>query len=176
MTRAKHFTGEIEWYTPRTYLDAAIAVMGGIDLDPASSEAAQDHVLATRYFTRQDDGLIQRWRGRVFLNPPYAMPFIKNFVDRIVKAYQADEIDEGILLTNYATDTKWFHQAAHACSAICFTRGRISFLQARNGELLEKTAPMHGQAFFYFGPNGHTFEKVFSQHGIVLRHDCGAHS
>lgn len=175
VTRVKGLTGEVEWYTPRLYLDAAIAVMGAIDLDPASSEAAQDHVRATRYFTRQDDGLAQQWHGRVFLNPPYAMPFVREFAAKMVTAYVDGDMDEGILLTNNATDTEWFHMAARACAAICFTRGRISFLQARDGELLEKTAPTHGQAFFYFGPNDHTFEKVFSQHGIVLHHDCEAH-
>lgn len=175
VTRVKGLTGEVEWYTPRLYLDAAIAIMGGIDLDPASSESAQGHVQAASYFTREDDGLSQRWWGRVFLNPPYAMPTVRNFAAKLVTSYVDGDIDEGILLTNNATDTEWFHMAAHACSAICFTRGRISFLQARDGELLEKKAPTHGQAFFYFGPNSHVFEKVFSQHGIVLRHDCEAH-
>lgn len=168
VTRVKGLTGEVEWYTPRPYLDAAITVMGGIDLDPASSEPAQEHVRASSYFTREDDGLTQRWYGRVFLNPPYAMPTVREFAAKLVTSFIDGDIDEAILLTNNATDTEWFHMAARACSAICFTRGRISFLQARDGELLEKTAPTHGQAFFYFGPNDHTFEKVFSQHGIVL--------
>ena len=64
-------SGEIEWYTPRQYLDAAVKVMGAIDLDPASSDAAQYNVQATKYFTLKDDGLSQRWFGRVFCNPPY---------------------------------------------------------------------------------------------------------
>jgi len=175
VTRVKGLTGEVEWYTPRLYLDAAVAVMGDIDLDPASSEAAQEHVGAQRYFTLEDDGLTQQWAGRVFLNPPYAMPFVRDFVSRIVEAYQVGEIDEGILLTNNATDTEWFHQAAHACAALCLTRGRIRFLEASNGDLVEKPSPTHGQAFFYFGPKDNVFEKVFSQHGIVLRHNCEAH-
>jgi hypothetical protein len=168
VTRVRGLTGEVEWYTPGSYLDAAVAVMGGIDLDPASSEAAQNHVGATAYFTRDDDGLAQRWYGRVFLNPPYAMPTIREFTAKMVTSWTDGDMDEGILLTNNATDTEWFHMAARACAAVCFTRGRISFLQARDGELLEKTAPTHGQAFFYFGPKGQVFEKVFSQHGIVL--------
>lgn len=168
VTRVKGLTGEVEWYTPRPYLDAAIAVMGAIDLDPASSDAAQSHVKAGRYYTLTENGLEQSWAGRVFLNPPYAMPYVKNFVAKIVGAYTASEISEGILLTNNATDTEWFHWAAHTCAALCLTRGRIHFLEARNGELVEKTSPTHGQTFFYFGSKTQLFEEVFSEYGIVL--------
>lgn len=168
-TRVKGLTGEIEWYTPRQYLDAAVEVMGGIELDPASSTAAQEHVQADRWFTLAEDGLAQPWTGRVFLNPPYAMPAIKQFTNKLVDSFTAGDVTEAIFLTNNATDTEWFHTAAQAAAAICFTRGRISFLQARDGELLEKCSPTHGQAFFYFGPNARGFKAVFSTFGITLR-------
>lgn len=168
VSRVKGLTGEVEWYTPRKYLDAVVKVMGRIDLDPASSAAAQEHVQADQHFTIEDDGLKQRWHGRVFLNPPYAMPHIKNFVTKMTTAFTEGEFDEGILLTNNATDTAWFHQATDVCTGICFTKGRISFLQARDGELLEKASPTHGQAFFYFGPRLAEFHKVFIEFGTVV--------
>lgn len=167
-TRVKGLTGEIEWYTPRRYLDAAAKVMGGIDLDPASSETAQQHVKAKRYFTMDTDGLRQQWSGRVFLNPPYAMPLIRQFVNKMTSSYVDGEMREGILLTNNATDTEWFHIAASVCAGICFTRGRISFLQARDGDLLEKASPTHGQAFFYFGPDLARFTEVFTEFGSIF--------
>lgn len=168
VSRTKGFTGEVEWYTPRRYLDAAIEVMGPIDLDPASSERAQEHVKAARYFTMDTDGLGQQWSGRVWLNPPYAMPFVDQFINKVSAAYADGEIDEAIVLTNNATDTKWFHTAAAVCAGVCFTRGRIHFLEASDGELVEKGSPTHGQAFFYFGTDLGKFREVFGEFGTVV--------
>src|SRR5262245_13067731 len=45
--RAKSYC---EWYTPPQYIAAARAVLGAIDLDPASSEIAQTTVQAGAFF------------------------------------------------------------------------------------------------------------------------------
>jgi hypothetical protein len=74
------------WCAPQRYLDAAIAVIGQIDLDSASSEIAQRHVQASKYFT-VENGLTKQWHGRVFLNPPYARP--KLFVAKMAKMIES---------------------------------------------------------------------------------------
>jgi hypothetical protein len=57
-------TGENEWYTPDEYLDIVREVLGGIDLDPATSDAAQSKIQATNFFTKNDNGLAHEWHGR----------------------------------------------------------------------------------------------------------------
>lgn len=66
----RHSSSTPEHYTPGHVVEAARATLGEIDLDPASCEAANRVVQAKRYFTKNDNGFIQPWSGRVFLNPP----------------------------------------------------------------------------------------------------------
>ena len=157
-------TGENEWYTPQTHLDAAYEVLGNIDLDPASSEIANKTVQADRIFTINDDGLTKEWAGRVFMNPPYAQPFIAQFVEKLASEYEAGRVTEAISLTHNYTDTVWFHRAAKSCAAICFTRGRIGFLSPEG----KRAAPTQGQAFFYYGTKVAEFVASFSRIGFVV--------
>ena len=157
-------TGENEWYTPEHYIESARSVMGGIDLDPATSSIAQQVVKASQIFTIDDDGLQQKWAGRVWLNPPYAQPAIHHFMEKITAEVVAGNVEQAIVLTHNYTDTRWFHIAVSKASAICFTRGRIGFLSPEG----KKAAPTQGQAFFYFGDNTESFADEFCQYGFVV--------
>ena len=157
------FTGETEWYTPPQYIEAARRCLGSIDMDPATSPAAQETVRACRFFTRDDDGLRQEWHGRIWLNPPYTQPEIARFVDKLIAEIAAGRAIEAILLTHNYTDTGWFHAAAGQCAALCFTRGRIRFVGA-SGEI---AAPTQGQALFYFGPGLDRFRAAFGGFGFI---------
>jgi phage N-6-adenine-methyltransferase len=156
-------TGENEWYTPAEYVNAARAFMGGIDLDPATSEFAQTYIKARAFYTAADDGLIQKWAGRVWLNPPYSQPLIQQFAEKMVIEVLAGSVKEAVMLTHNYTDTTWFHHAESACAAICFTRGRIRFVK-QDGELC---SPTQGQAFFYFGQRRDAFVLAFARYGFV---------
>jgi hypothetical protein len=50
--------------------DLAHEVMGGVDLDPASCAAFNRFVRADCIYTKQDNGFLLPWHGRVFHNPP----------------------------------------------------------------------------------------------------------
>jgi phage N-6-adenine-methyltransferase len=157
-------TGQNEWYTPEQYIACARAVLGQIDLDPASSDFANRTVRATKFFTLEDNGLAQAWGGRVWLNPPYAQPAIADFVKRLVKQVLLGNVSEAIMLTHNYTDTAWFHEAMSAVSAVCFTRGRIGFLSPEGA----KAAPTQGQAFFYYGDHVKRFAEEFSSIGFIV--------
>lgn len=157
-------TGDNEWYTPAEYTELARSVLGEIDLDPASSAKAQKTVRAKRYFTKDTDGLQQEWCGRVWLNPPYAQPFMSEFVAKLLAELESGRTTEAILLTHNYTDTGWFHSAARVADAICFTRGRVRFID-KNGD---EAAPTQGQAFFYFGPNRKGFASTFATVGFTV--------
>lgn len=158
-------TGENEWYTPDEYLDLARSVLGGFDLDPASSELANERVRAAKIYTEADDGLTHDWRGKVWMNPPYAQPLINDFAEKMVAEVRAGNVTDAIVLTNDSTDTAWFHALAKASTAICFTRGRIRFLSPRG----EAGTPTQGQAFFYFGHDLDAFASAFSETGLVVQ-------
>jgi len=148
-----------EWYTPPRYLALGRAVLGGIDLDPASSPKAQRTVQAGRYYTRADDGLAQRWAGRVWLNPPYSAPGV--WTERLISEYEAGHVTAAILLVYNATDTTWFQPLWNY--PICFKRGRIQF-HNRPGR-----SNTRGSCFVYFGPHVERFSEVFGEIGAVVQ-------
>jgi len=156
-------SGNNEWYTPPEFTAAAHRVMGGIDLDPASSEVANRTVNATAYFTADDDGLTRPWAGRVFLNPPYSGDLVGRFAAKALDELHGD-VTEAIILVNNATETAWFQTLAERAQSICFPKGRIRYLDATGQP---KQSPLQGQAFFYFGPNSDEFGAVFSEFGVI---------
>ena len=164
--RGTEGTGEYERYTPAEYVEAAREVLGKIDLDPASSQRAQKTVKAAEYFAIEDDGLKQKWHGRVFLNAPYHRGLLAAFVDKLVAEITAGRVTSAVMLTNNCTDTDWFDTALRACAGVCFTHGRIQFFE-RGGTQMD--TPPQGQAFFYFGPDVERFEDVFRRIGPCVR-------
>ncbi len=157
-------TGENEWYTPPDVLEDVRSFLGGIELDPASSEIAQDYVQAERFLSQEDNALTQQWECKTaFLNPPYAQPAIELFAEKMVDEYRMGRVGEAVMLTHNYTDTRWFHIAESEASAICFTRGRIKFVSPE-GEL---ASPTQGQAFFYYGDRPDEFREAFAGRGFV---------
>ena len=157
-------SGEHEWYTPRDYIEAARAVMGGIDLDPASSVSANAIVQASWFYTRDDDGLAQPWRGRVWLNPPYAHLLVDQFCERLAEHVSTGTVTEAVVLVNNATETRWFARLAAGAAAICFPLGRVRFWSPGK----DTAAPLQGQAVVYVGGHVTPFLREFGAFGLVV--------
>lgn len=155
--------GNNEWYTPADIVEAARTVLGEIDLDPASSDAANKIVKASAYYTAADDGLSKPWRGRVWMNPPYETGLIEKFTARLRECFDADEVSEAIVLVNNATETRWFQNLAASASMLCLVTGRIRFWS----ETKETASPLQGQAILYFGVRREAFARGFRSFGII---------
>jgi ParB family chromosome partitioning protein len=158
-------SGNNEWYTPPEFIEAARVLMGDIDIDPASSDIANETIKANTYYTEETDGLAWDWHGRVWMNPPYAQPLIAAFCEKLVIDYQQGFVTEACVLVNNATETRWFNVLLDESAAVCFVKGRVKFLDMQGNP---SGAPLQGQAVLYFGENTVGFNNCFSQFGKVL--------
>mgnify|MGYP003603572802 CR=1 FL=1 len=107
---------KVEWLTP----PELVQKLGKFDLDPCSP-INSPFLHATNNFTTNDDGLIQKWFGRVYLNPPYGRG-MELWMEKL--KYHGD----GIALIFARTETKcFFEHVWNDADAILFVKGRIRF-------------------------------------------------
>ncbi len=159
-------TDDGEWYTPAAIIDRAKALMGGvIDLDPFSSDLAQQTVGARRYLTKHDDALVARSPigETLWCNPPYGRAMshcIRRTLDEFDRSWT-----EGVILVNNATDTLWFQSLAQYASAMLLFGKRIKFIHPE-GTLIDRNT--RGQIAVYVGLNTKGFTHAFHDLGTVV--------
>lgn len=151
-----------EWYTPSRYIEAARAVMGSIDVDPASNDTAQEVIQAGAYYTAETNGLNKDWPGRVWLNPPYG-GLSAPFVERLINQFNSGITTEAVVLVNAnSTETNWFSPLWDY--VLCFCDHRINFETPGGAD----NGSTHGSVFIYLGGNKHKFYENFNQFGYVV--------
>jgi len=152
-----------EWFSPQDIVDRARRVMGGIDLDPASCVQANEIVRAAKYYDQSADGLLQPWRGRVWLNPPYDT-FAPKFFAKFCEEYEAGGIPMALLLLGvHHLTTRWFQRIDGFAAIACLPAGRLKF----SGRLAIGNPPMHGSVIIGFGVNHALFEHEFGEIGMI---------
>ena len=97
-------------------------------LDPCASK--ENHK-CDKYFTKEENGLLQDWGGhRVYCNPPYGRT-IGYWVEKAAKESRKENTTV-VMLLPARTDTKWFHKYIYGRATIRFIRGRLKFGGSKN--------------------------------------------
>lgn len=124
------------WLTPLYLIEA----LGIFDLDPCGYPG---HPTANSLILKMfgSDGLSERWRGRVWLNPPYGKE-CGLWMDKMVKH------GRGTALVFARIETRWFQKTIKHASAILFPAGRISFIRTDGKPSASASAP---SCFIAFG-------------------------
>lgn len=149
-----------DFYTNEIIIEAAREALGGIDLDPASHAIANTVVKANAFYSMHDNGLLKKWAGRVWLNPPFSdwQPWVK----KIAEEWAGGKIESMCVLSATRTTTaKYFADIHKNCTAWCVLCGRVPFWGKRAG------SPDDGHAVFYFGNDADRFAGAFGQLGHI---------
>ena len=117
-----------EWYTPIDFYEQLDKEFH-FNLDPCATE--QNHK-CDKYFTKEINGLSQKWGGcRVFCNPPYG----RVIGEWVKKAYEESQQPNTlvVMLLPARTDTRWFHDYIYGKAEIRFIKGRLKFGGSNQG-------------------------------------------
>ena len=115
-----HFSSATDlWATPQDFFNNYDTLFG-FEIDVCASP---ENAKCDRYFTKETDGLAQRWSGVCWMNPPYSRAIGK----WMKKAYESSKSGATVVcLVPARTDTAWWHDFAMK-GEIEFIRGRLKF-------------------------------------------------
>lgn len=117
---------KMDWGTPQLFFDELNKEFN-FTLDPcATPETAK----CKKYYTKEDDGLLQNWEGEsVFCNPPYGSEISK----WVKKCYEESKHAKVVMLMPARTDTVYFHNYIYGKAEIRFIKGRLKFVGDQKG-------------------------------------------
>ena len=120
-----HFSSKTDlWATPQDFYEKYNKIYK-FTLDVC---ATNENAKCNKFFTVEQDGLIQEWSGICWMNPPYGRSISK----WIKKAYESSKNGAIVVcLLPARTDTKWWHDYCMN-GKIEFIKGRLKFGNSKN--------------------------------------------
>lgn len=113
------------WETPKWLFDE-LNEKYHFDIDVC---ATPENAKCATYYTPEQDGLKQEWKGVCWMNPPYGREIGK----WVKKAYESAQAGATVVcLLPARTDTAWWHDYVMRWGEITFLRGRLKFGNAQN--------------------------------------------
>lgn len=125
MNPAMFSSASVLWETPQDLFNA-LSEEFHFSLDVC---ALPENAKCSKFYTPQDNGLLQPWEGTCWCNPPYGRDVGK----WVKKAYEsAINGATVVMLLPARTDTRWFHDYIWGYAEIRFIKGRLKFGNAVN--------------------------------------------
>lgn len=108
------------WATPQDFFDKLNAVFR-FDVDVC---ALPENAKCNMFYTPDQDGLAQEWRGACWMNPPYG----REITAWVEKAHRSAKENGAtvVALLPARVDTRWWHDYC-AKSEVTFVKGRLRF-------------------------------------------------
>lgn len=135
----------------------------GITTDPCSdpeSLVIAKHKLDPR---AGRDGLIEAWRGRCFVNPPYDQT--GRWLLKALQHASAKPINEVLCLVNAAVGSDYWREFVWPHAAVCCLAPRVKFWSVSR----QKWSPNAvDSAMVYYGPHRARFAEVFGKRGVIV--------
>ena len=111
-----------EWASPQWLVDQCATEFGPFDLDPAASAATAQ---APTFYTIYDDGLGQRWKGRVWMNPPYSD--VGQWMAKAAAEVAIGNAELVVCLVPARVDARWYRAATTVASVVRILPQRVKF-------------------------------------------------
>lgn len=131
--------------------------------------ADEENHLCDKFYTEEDNALIQPWKGAAFLNPPYDL--IAEFADKAIKELSVTEeyLSIDLLIPN-RSDTRYYHKLLPYCLELITIKGRLKFINPDNNKvnsapfpsIIMSLVPEPGSLIFStLEPKGDSFERKY---------------
>lgn len=181
----RHSSAKEDWGTPPWIAEASRRVLGTIDLDPASSAAANEIIKAREFFIQETNGLDRPWlpmeqHGPVssFTNPPGGLipgvgSSVKAWWQKLLEEWPQQYFGHGLFLS-FSIEAVQVTQVECSSSLLdfptCFFKRRVGFYDSVLRKIVNGNT--HSSCITYVPgqfDNTELFREVFSEFGRVTQ-------